>query len=57
MKIKDKVKILRKDIFQLKHRKNRTGRIVYIDGACIEVKPMWCNWTIVLYPNEVRVIK
>jgi len=57
MKKGDKVEILRKDIFHFNHRKNRNGRIINIDGALIDVKPMWCNWIIELYPNEVRVIK
>lgn len=57
MKKGDKVEILRKDIFHLKHRKNRNGRIANIDGALIDVKPMWCDWIIELYPNEIRVIK
>lgn len=57
MKKGDKVKILRRDIFNFSHRKNRNGRITNIDGALIDVKPMWCNWVIELYPTEIRVIK
>ena len=56
MKIGDKVTILRADISHFKHRKNRNGRITHIDGAYIDVKPMWCNWIIELYPNEIKVI-
>jgi len=55
--IGDKVKILREDIFHLKHRKNKNGIAVDIDGDYIYVKPMWCEWTIKLYPNEVELIK
>ena len=56
MKIGDKVKILRKDIFNLKYRKNRNGIITDIDGYYIDVRPMWCSWIIELYPNEIKAI-
>ena len=56
MNIGARVKILSADIFHLKHRKNRNGRIVNINGRLVTVKPMWCDWVIELYPNEIRVI-
>jgi len=56
MKKGDKVKILRKDIFALKHRKNRNGIITKIDGQYIDVRPMWCKWIIELYPGEIKLI-
>lgn len=52
----DKVEILRKDIFHLKHRKNRNGIITYINGSYIYVRPMWCRWEIELYECEIRKI-
>ena len=57
MKVGDRVKILRKDIFLLRHRKNRNGIVTSIDGALIMVRPMWCRrWEIELYPGEVQVL-
>jgi hypothetical protein len=56
MRVGDRVRILRKDIFHLKHRKNRNGVITNINGAYIMVRPMWCSWEIELYPNELRVL-
>lgn len=58
MKVRDKVEILRKDIFHLQHRKNRNsiGTITHINGACILVRPMGCKWEIELYPNEVETM-
>jgi hypothetical protein len=55
-KVGNKVEILRQDIFHLKHRKNRNGIIVAIDGSYIDVRPMWCKWIIELYPNEIMRI-
>jgi len=56
MKIGQRVLIKRKDIFNLKHRKNRNGVITHIDGEYILVKPMWCAWAIELYKKEVKPI-
>ncbi len=56
MKVGDRVKILRKDIFPLRHRKNRNGVITHINGACILVRPTWCTWETELYPGEIRVL-
>ena len=53
----DKVEILRKDIYHLKHRKNRNGIVVNVDGSYILVRPMWCKWEIKLYSNEIRPLK
>jgi hypothetical protein len=53
----DKVKILRKDIYHLKHRKNRNGTVTNVNGYLILVRPMWCNWEVELYPNEVELIE
>ena len=50
----DKITILRKDIFHLKHRKNRNGVIKKIDGEYIYVRPTWCKWIIELYRNEIK---
>lgn len=54
-KVGDRVYILRRDIFSLKHRKNRNGIITDIDGAYILVRPMWCTWETELYPNEIKL--
>jgi hypothetical protein len=54
MKIGQNVKILRKDIANLKHRKNPKGVITAINGEYLLVRPMWCKWEIELYPNEVQ---
>lgn len=51
-----RVRILRQDIFYLKHRKNRNGVITHVDGSYISVRPMWCDWEIELYPNEIEVL-
>jgi len=56
MKVGQKVLIKRKDIFHLKHRKNRNGIVTSIDGVYLQVKPMWCSWVIELYPHEVKKI-
>lgn len=53
LKVGDKVMIKRKDIADFNHRKNRNGVVVNVDGDYILVRPMWCNWSIELYPNEV----
>lgn len=52
----DRVEILRKDIFHLKHRKNRNGMIVDMDGGLVMVRPSWVKWEIELYAEEVRKI-
>ena len=57
IKVGQKVKILRKDIHHLKHRKIKTGKITEVDGYLLLVKPSWCDWEIELYPNEVEVVK
>jgi len=57
METGDRVEILRKDIFYLKHRIKKGkvyGIITDIDGAYITVKPAWCKWEVELYPNEIR---
>jgi len=54
MKVGDKVNILRKDIFALKHRKNRNGFITHIDGGYVYVRPTWCKWVIELYQHEIK---
>lgn len=56
-KVGDKVRILRMDIFHLKHRKNRNGIITEIDGEYIYVRPMWCRWTIELYRHEIKLVQ
>jgi len=54
MKVGDRVKILRSDIKDLKHRdKPVTGRITEIDGEYVMVKPSWCRWVIELYRVEI----
>lgn len=53
LKVGDRVMIKRKDIADFNHRKNRNGVVVNVDGDYILVRPMWCNWSIELYPNEV----
>ncbi len=52
--IGDRVEIVRKDIKSLVHRPQVFGRVTNINGAYIMVKPMWCNWKIELYPNEIK---
>lgn len=53
----DRVRILRKDIRDLDHRKDPVyGVITNINGAYIMVKPSWCRWEIELYPNEIASI-
>jgi hypothetical protein len=52
----DRVRIKRKDIFHLAHRKNRNGVITAIDGSYHFVRPMWCRWEIELYPNEIEPV-
>lgn len=56
IKVGDKVKILKKDIFYLQYRHNRTGIVTGIDGDQITVRPNWVYWTIQLSPNEFEVI-
>lgn len=56
MHVGDRVRILRKDIAPLRHRKNRNGVITRIDGASILVRPTWCTWVTELYPGEIRVL-
>ena len=56
MKVGQKVLIKRKDIFHLKHRKNRNGIVKSVNGDYILVRPMWCSWTIELHPCEIEVI-
>jgi hypothetical protein len=53
LKVGDRVMILRRDIADFNHRKNRNGVVMNVDGDYILVRPMWCNWSIELYPNEV----
>ena len=55
MKIGDKVKILRKDIFHLKDVENPTGTVTNVNGSYITVRPRYKRWVIELYPNEVEV--
>ena len=55
LKIGDKVKILRKDIFHLKYVKNPVGTVTEIDGSYIMVRPRYKRWVIELYQNEVEV--
>jgi hypothetical protein len=55
-RVGDRVKILRKDIAGLYHRRNRNGRVTHIDGSYILVRPMWCHWETELYPGEVKVL-
>ena len=57
LRVEDRVRILRSDIYPLKHRKNRNGIITRIDGGYILVRPMWCKWVTELYPNEIRKIE
>jgi hypothetical protein len=57
MKKGDRVKILRKDIFHLKHRTNRNGKVIKVDGEYVVVRPNWCSWEIELYSNELKLLK
>lgn len=52
----DRVEILDRDIFHLKHRKIWTGRVRSVDGAYILIRPSWCWWVMELYPNEIQVL-
>lgn len=52
----DRVKILRKDIYNFKNHKSKSGRIMSIDGDYILVKPFHCKWEIELYPNEIKLL-
>ena len=57
MKVGDKVKILRQDIFPLKNRKNKNGVIKKIVGGYFYVRPMWCEWETELYFDEIELVK
>ena len=52
----NRVKILRKDIFHLKHRRNRNGTITRVDGGYIYVRPTYVKWEIELYATEIERI-
>jgi hypothetical protein len=54
LQVGSKVSILRTDISALKHRKNRSGTVIHIDGSYISVRPNWCKWEVELYPNELQ---
>jgi hypothetical protein len=56
IKVGSKVKILRQDIFHLRHRPNRNGIVTHVDGAYVTVRPMWLTWTIELLTNEVKEV-
>ena len=56
LKVGDRVEILA-DSFPLRHRKTKFGFVVSINGAYIDVRPMWCKWVIECYPNELRKIE
>ncbi len=51
----DRVRITA-DIFHLRHRKNRNGRVIRRNGGYIYVRPMWCSWEVELYDNELQVL-
>jgi len=57
LSINNKVKILRKDIFHLRNRKNKNGIITNVNGDYYIVRPMYCTWEIELYKNEIKKIK
>jgi len=57
IKVGNKIKILRKDIFHLQHRSNRNGTVTNINGGYITVKPTWVKWEIGLLINEVKGLK
>jgi len=55
LKVGDRVEILDRDISSLRHRKKKWfGRITHINGAYIDVRPMWCKFIIEFYPCELR---
>ncbi len=56
MRVGDRVRI-KPEIFHLKHRRNRNGVVTHINGSYIMVRPMWCSWTVELYPNELEVLR
>lgn len=56
LKVGDRVEILT-TIAPLKHQKNKNGIIVYVNGAYIDVRPMWCKWITECYPNELRKLQ
>lgn len=55
-KIGDRVKIKVK-ISGLEHRKILYGRIDDINGNYILVKPMWIEWYVECYPNELEKLE
>jgi hypothetical protein len=56
-KVNDRVRILRKDIRHLDHRRDPVyGRIISVDGEYVMVKPSWCRWEIELYKSEIALI-
>ncbi len=56
IKVGDRVKILRKDIAPLRHRRNHNGVVTHVNGGYILVRPGWCNWEAELHPDELRVL-
>lgn len=49
-----KVTIVGNIPFHLKHRKNKNGVIIKIDGAYIYVRPTWCKWYGEFYLGEIK---
>lgn len=54
-RVGDRVRI-KHDIALLRHRKNKNGRIVRINGAYIDVQPMWCTWVAECYEGEIELL-
>ena len=51
--VRDRVEILRQDIYKRPKNKRWYGRIISINGGYHYVRPMRCKWEIELYDGEI----